>query len=133
MSVLLIHDEMLNPTLPIFEAHPDLLRVFVFDPEFIAEQGWRLRRLQFISDALSSVPDVRVFKGKLSDVIASFDPQNPVNVVTQSTPNTEILAWLAQLENVEFFEEPNFVEYRGSVTRFTKYWKSVQTQWFPKP
>lgn len=133
MKVLLIHDEMLNPTLPIFEAHPDHLRVFVFDPDFIAEQGWQLRRLQFISDALSSIPDVRVFKGKLADVMTSLDPRNPVHLITQNTPNTEILAWLADLQNVEFVEEPSFVEYRGSVTRFTKYWKSVQGQWFPKP
>lgn len=132
MKVLLIHDEMLNPTLPIFEAYPDLVRVFVFDPDFIAEQGWQLRRLQFMADALSSIPNVRLFKGKLLEVLALIDSESSVQVVTQSTPNTEILAWLGTLDHVEFVQGPEFVNYKGPVSRFTKYWKTVQGQWFPK-
>jgi len=87
MKLLLIHDEMLNASLPIFEAHADRPRVFVFDPAFIAQQGWRRRRLQCIANALSSIPAVRVFKGALVDVVAVLGladsaPHRETQVVT---------------------------------------------------
>jgi len=139
MKLLLIHDEMLNAGLPIFEAHADLPRVFVFDPAFIARQGWRIRRLQFIADALSSIPAVRIFKGALADVVASLEsadsaPQRETHVVTQATPNTDIQAWLATLKTVriEFVEAPAFATHTGSLSRFSKYWSSVEAQWFSK-
>ncbi len=40
--------------------------------------------------------------------------------------------WLGTLDHVEFVQEPEFVNYKGPVSRFTKYWKTVQGQWFPK-
>jgi len=139
MKLLLIHDEMLNAGLPIFKAHGNLPRVFVFDPAFIAQQGWRRRRLQFIADALSSIPAVRVFKGTLVDVVAAFKladsvPQRETHVVTQATPNKDIQAWLATLKTVriEFVEAPAFATHTGSLSRFSKYWSSVEAQWFPK-
>lgn len=139
MKLLLIHDEMLNAALPIFAAHANLPLVFVFDPAFIAQQRWRRRRLQFIADALSSIPAVRVFKGTLVDVVASLElaqsaPQGETQVVTQATPNTDIHAWLATLKSVrlEFVEPPAFATHTGSLSRFSKYWSGVEVQWFPK-
>ena len=139
MKLLLIHDEMLNAALPIFEAHANLPRIFVFDPAFIARQGWQRRRLQFIADALSSIPAVRVFKGSLFDVVASLETADPMprretQVVTQATPNTDIRAWLASLKTVqiEFVDAPAFATYAGSLSRFSRYWSSVEAQWFPR-
>ena len=137
MKLLLIHDEMLNPDLPIFEAHTNLPRVFVFDPAFVARQGWRRRRLQFIADALSAIPTVRVFKGTLVNVIDSLTlaepgPPTATQVVTQATPNTDIQVWLATLNTVriEFVDAPAFATHTGSLSRFSKYWASVEAQWF---
>ena|GEM_PF-1943363 len=139
MKFLLIHDEMLNAELPIFEAPANLPRIFVFDPAFISQQGWRRRRLQFIADALSSIPAVRVFKGTLVDVVASLAMAESVppiepHVVTQATPNTDIQAWLAALQTVrvEFADVPAFANHTGSLSRFSKYWSSAEAQWFPK-
>lgn len=139
MKLLLIHDEMLNAQLPIFEAHANLPRIFVFDPAFIARQGWQRRRLQFIADALSSIPAARVFKGPLADVLASLEaaesgPRREMQVVTQATPNTDIQAWLATLKTVqiELVDAPAFATYTGSLSRFSRYWSSVEAQWFPR-
>ena len=137
MKLLLIHDEMLNAELPIFASHASLPRIFVFDPAFIARQGWQRRRLQFIADALSSIPAVRVFKGPLADVVASLEaaddvPPREMRVVTQATPNSDIQAWLAKLKTVqiELVDAPAFATYTGSLLRFSKYWSSVEAQWF---
>ena len=137
MKILLIHDEMLNANLPIFGMHADLPRVFVFDPVFIAAQGWRQRRLQFIADAVSSIPNVRVFKGTLVDVISSLTragcgTPTATHVVTQATPNTDIQSWLATLNTIriEVVDAPAFATHTGSLARFSKYWASAEAQWF---
>jgi deoxyribodipyrimidine photolyase-like uncharacterized protein len=131
MKAILVHDEMLNSELPVFSQHPALPRVFVFDPAFIKDEGWTIKRLQFISDGLVEMENVRVFRGALNEVVASLKIDE---LVTQETPNHRIKHWIASLPGVsiEWVPEPPFVEYDGPVTRFTRYWKTVEPQWFPR-
>jgi hypothetical protein len=130
MKAILVHDEMLSAQLPVFTQHESLPKFFVFDPAFIAAEGWTMKRLQFMSDGLVEMPDVRVFRGELREVVSSL---GVTEITTQRTPNHRIVRWLEKLAplNVKFVAEPAFVEYTGPVTRFTRYWKSVEPQWFP--
>lgn len=128
MKILLVHDEMLNETLPVFAAHPDLTRVFVLDPAFVTQEAWSLKRVQFIIDCLSEIANVRVFHGSLLDVC---DDLGVSEIVTQETPNHAIQEWLTSTQRtIEWEAEPQFVEFRGKLSRFTAYWKSVAPQWF---
>ncbi|TAG45826.1 MAG: hypothetical protein EAZ30_14495 [Betaproteobacteria bacterium] len=131
MKILLVHDEMINESLPVFAQYPDLQRVFVFDPAFIAAEGWTMKRVQFIADGLMEIPNIHVYKGALTDVCSSLSVSH---IVTQRTPNHCISAWLAGLTPmlIDYVDESPFVRYSGRVTRFTKYWKTVEPQWFPK-
>jgi hypothetical protein len=131
MKILLIHDEMLNCTLPIYRENPELPRVFVFDPHFFAAEGWTLKRVQFIADGIAEIANVRTFKGALKDVVPLI---GATGVATQATPNTRIRNWIDTLNPVPltWIDEPAFVEFHGKLTRFTPYWKSVESQWFPK-
>lgn len=128
MRILLVHDEMLNDTLPVFSAHGDLARLFVLDPSLIKREGWSLKRIQFVVDCLSEIESVRVFHGALSHVC---DDLGVSEIVTQDTPNHAIQEWLASTgRTIRWEAEPGFVEYRGKLTRFTAYWKVVAPQWF---
>lgn len=130
MKVLLVHDEMLNDTLPVFASNATLNRVFVFDPAFIANEGWSLKRVQFVADCVSEIENVRVFHGKLSDVLRELAA---TELVSQRTPNRVIQRWIdATGLPVAWCDEPVFAQYDGKVTRFTAYWKSVAPQWFTK-
>jgi hypothetical protein len=131
MKAILVHDEMLSAELPVFAQHASLPRFFVFDPAFISPEGWTMKRLQFISDGLVEMPNVRVFRGALFEVVSA---SGFTEIVTQQTPNHRILRWLETLAPmpIEWVAEPAFVEYSGPVTRFTRYWKTVEPQWFPR-
>jgi hypothetical protein len=46
-------------------------------------------------------------------------------------------AWIDQATcsrgiKVEWLPEPHFVDYAGSLARFSHYWYKVEHQWFPK-
>ncbi len=128
MKLLLIHDEMLNDTLPIFTSNAALPRVFVFDPEFVAAEGWTLKRVQFVADCVSELSNVRVFHGSLSAVLQML---SATEVVTQRTPNQAIQRWIASTKiSVHWHDEPAFANYEGKLTRFTAYWKAIAPQWF---
>jgi deoxyribodipyrimidine photo-lyase len=130
MKLLLIHDEMLNDTLPVFESNAALPRVFVFDPAFIAREGWTLKRVQFVADCVSEMTGVRVFHGALLDVLREL---GATALVTQRTPNRAIERWIdATQQPVIWHDEPAFAHYDGKLTRFTAYWKSIAPQWFSK-
>jgi hypothetical protein len=131
MKAILVHDEMLSAELPVFAQHQSLPQIFVFDPAFIASEGWTMKRLQFMSDGLVEMPKARVFRGALRDVVDSI---GVTEIVTQKTPNHRILKWIETLAPlpIEWVAEPAFVEYNGPVTRFTRYWKTVEPQWFPR-
>ncbi len=130
MKVLLIHDEMLNSTLPVFAQAASAPRIFVFDPAFIQREGWTMKRLQFIADGVAEIADVKVFKGELASVLKMI---GATSIITQATPNTPIRDWLERAGvPVEWVDEPVFAEFSGRLTRFTPYWKAIESQWFPK-
>jgi hypothetical protein len=131
-TAIFVHDEMLNPALPIFTEYPDALRVFVFDDEFLRAERWTIKRIQFIADGLMEMPNIRVFKGSAQDVLRSLDV---VRVITQQTPNSNInrmLDAIDALNNVEVtrVSEPPFADYNGSLARFSRYWNGVEKQLF---
>ena len=117
-----VHDEMLSPTNTVLTAHPDLPRVFVFDTGDDAHGRSALKRLQFIADSLTEIPDVLVYKG---DTSAVLDALGVKSVVTQNTPQRWLHGRLSAFE-VEWMPEPAFAEYRGALRRFTPYWKKVE-------
>ena len=121
--VVLLHDEMLSPTNETLTAHPDLPRVFVFDMDDDAHGLFALKRLQFIADCLAEIPDVWVYKGETTALLVAL---GVTSVVTQNTPQRWLHARLSAFE-VEWAPEPAFAEYRGSLRRFTPYWKKVET------
>jgi hypothetical protein len=128
MKVLLVHDEMLNATLPVFVANAALPRILVLDPTFISAEGWTLKRVQFVVDCAIEIENLRVFHGSLSDVLRDV---GATELVSQSTPNHAIQHWINETRlPVTWHDEPVFAAYDGNLTRFTAYWKTIAPQWF---
>lgn len=92
-------------------------------------------RLQFVADCVAELPDIRVFHGSLADVCTALQA---TDIVTQESPDPALRAWIdtaatAHNISVEWLPEPRFVDYSGSLARFSHYWYKVEHQWFPKP
>jgi deoxyribodipyrimidine photo-lyase len=101
-------------------------QVFVFDPDL--QQDWALHRLQFIADCLMEMPEVEVWVGHTSDVLAAL---GVANLITQNTPNI-MLKGLLQAYQVDYLAEPLAydAELANKITakdlkRFSKYWAIV--------
>jgi deoxyribodipyrimidine photo-lyase len=137
MKAILFHDEMLNPAHPLITSMPEtqaLARLFVFDPTFIASEGWSLKRVQFIADCMVEIPAVEVFHGALANVCRS---KGISTLVTERTPNTRINRWLERAGvTIEFVEPIAFANIdtssESSLKRFSHYWSKVEREWFPK-
>ncbi len=123
-AIVLFHDEMLSSENACY-AMPQK-KVFVFDPDL--QYGWALHRLQFIADCLVEMPEVEVWVGRTSNVLAAL---GVASLITQNTPN---LMFKSQLQGyqVDYLAEPAAFdsELATNITakdlkRFSKYWAIV--------
>ncbi|CAN1496679.1 Cryptochrome/DNA photolyase, FAD-binding domain containing protein [Methylophilaceae bacterium] len=123
-TVVLFHDEMLSSENACYGMPHK--KVFVFDPDL--QQEWALHRLQFIADCLMEMPEVEVWVGHTSDVLAAL---GVATLITQNTPNL-MLKGLLQAYQVDYQDEPLAydAELANKITakdlkRFSKYWAIV--------
>ncbi len=135
MSIgLLVHDEMLS------EAHLNLCAegtkspfstlFFVFDPLWLAQEGWRLKRIQFVADALAEMPQIEIYNAPIAEIVQQ---KALTGLVTIDSPNPHIRAMIARAGvPCSFTSEPAFANCDGKVTRFMHYWKKVESQFFPR-
>ncbi len=127
-ATLLIHDEMLGDHLSIY-AIPAAQKCFVFDPEWMAAEGWSLKRVQFVCDGLAALGDVQIYVGEIAHVVAALGSSS---LLTQSTPNRNTHAMLARAGiPVRFHDAPAFAQYDGKLTRFMHFWSRIERQFFP--
>ncbi len=122
--ILFLHDEMLNPQHALLLANPDLPRVFVFDTQQLERDQFSLRRIQFLADCVAEIPGVTAYQGVISEVLREL---GVTSVVTQRTPQLHVASALAGFQ-VEWHDEPSFVDFRGRLKRFMHFWKAVETQ-----
>ena len=79
-TIVFINDEMLNSEHSLLQLPHD--KIYILDPNLY--QDWSILRLQFIADCLAEMPDVEVWIGKTSKVLAHL---NVGTIITQETPN----------------------------------------------
>jgi deoxyribodipyrimidine photo-lyase len=120
---VLVHDEMLSPRNPLMRLA--LPKLFVFDD--VLYQDWPLKRIQFMADCLSEMPDVQVWIGDTRTVLQEL---NIGQVFSQNTPNMQIKSMLAAFNPI-WQEEEHFVNVDVSLQRlerFSRYWEKVQPE-----
>lgn len=120
-TLVWLHDEMLSPEHPLLTTKGAM--AFVFDPALYGQ--WPLKRLQFMADCLSEIPQAEIWIGSTNEVLASLSQEQ---IITQETPNTTIkaavkdarLAWIKEpsLYNISFSDH--------ELMRFSRYWKKVE-------
>lgn len=120
-TLVWLHDEMLSPTHPLLTGHGAV--VFIFDPALYGH--WPLKRLQFMADCLSEIPQAEIWIGSTNEVLASF-PQG--QVISQDTPNPTLKAVAADAR-MAWIKEPSLYDATFSdheLMRFSRYWKKVE-------
>jgi deoxyribodipyrimidine photo-lyase len=115
-----IHDEMLSPTNPLMNlAMP---KIFVFDE--ILYGNWPLKRLQFMADCLSEMPNVEIWLGDTREVLREAGVGQ---VISQNTPNLQVKALVSPFNPI-WQDEEKLTDVELSLkrlARFTRYWEKV--------
>ncbi|MGQ0443394.1 MAG: FAD-binding domain-containing protein [Methylophilaceae bacterium] len=122
---VLVHDEMLSAAHPLLRK--PMAKFFVFDDMLHAK--WPLKRLQFVADCLSELPNVEIWLG---DTRAILEERGVGQLITQDTPNLQLKAILASFQT-DWQPEPKFIEADISekrLKRFSRYWDKVGEAFF---
>lgn len=126
-SLVWLHDEMLSPTHPLLANAQGI--VFAFDPALYGH--WPLKRLQFMADCLTEIPEAEVWIGNTSQVLASYSQRH---ILSQNTPNTSLKAAVNDAR-LAWVKEPGLYDITFSdheLMRFSRYWKKVEPLLFAK-
>lgn len=120
-TMVWVHDEMLSPSHALSAFN--LPALFVLDPALY--QAWPLKRLQFMADCLAEMPEVEVWVGATSQVLAQ---RTQGRILTQNTPQKALKQAVSEL-NMEWRPEPQLTAASLSdhqLMRFSRYWKVVE-------
>lgn len=120
-AVVWLHDEMLSPEHALLKSKAP--RVFVFDPALYGQ--WPLKRLQFMADCLSEIPETDIWLGSTAQVLASYSQRH---IISQNTPNA-LLKAAADDARLTWLQEPSLYDTHFSdheLMRFSRYWKKVE-------
>jgi hypothetical protein len=130
VNALLVHDEMLSvQTLERCADDVDL-RIFVFDPVWMEQERWSLKRIQFVCDALVELGNVRVFKAEIRQVVVELQI---TRFTTLATPNAHWQKLLMRAGVPFSFVEPvPFVQASAPTRRFMAYWKVAERELFDR-
>ena len=123
---------------PAMQAHPESPRLFVLDPEWIADERPSLKRLLFLFSCLADVPGVEVLLGNPAEILpARAKAHDCDGVVLAETPCPQIRRVAAAIQEcttadsaplpVTFLPWPRFCDRSGvkDLGRFSRYWQQV--------
>ncbi len=120
-----VSDEMLSAANPLLQK--PMPKIFVFDDRLYGK--WPLKRLQFMADCLSELPDVEIWQG---DTYSILSERGIGQVVTQNTPNTQIKSLLEPFNSL-WQPEAKFVKAEISekrLMRYSRYWEKAGQEFF---
>lgn len=117
---VLVHDEMLSAANPLLRN--SMPKFFVFDDSLHGK--WPLKRLQFVADCISELPNVEVWLGDTATILKE---RGVGRLTTQNTPNLQLKSMLSPF-NTEWQPEVKFTNEDISekrLKRFSRYWSKV--------
>lgn len=120
-----VNDEMLSAANPLLQK--PMPKIFVFDDRLYGK--WPLKRLQFMADCLSELPDVEIWQGDTYNILTD---RGIGQVITQNTPNMQIKSLLEPF-NPLWQHEAKFVKAEISekrLMRYSRYWEKAGQELF---
>lgn len=133
-SLVLLHEEALRMTHPVFSAAPlNTKAIFVWDDTYFKKMSYTLKRLVFIYETLLEMP-IDIYQGETLSVIKTI---GPTEVFVPASANPEIarvMKEISLLTKVEIVSDEPFVKLKNQtdLKRFFQYWKTAQKTAFLK-
>lgn len=127
-ALILLHEESLRMTHPVFYAAPKNTRViYIWDDAYVKRTAYSLKRLVFIYETLCGL-EVEILRG---DTRCILEEMNPSLVYVPSTNNPfylEIIDSVREVLAVEMVADSPFVMFKKPMKalRFFQYWAKAE-------
>ena len=128
LPLILLHEEALRMTRPVFSAAPNGTKtVFIWDDSYFRQMNYSLKRLVFIYETLCEMP-MDILRGEPLNVIKELAP-SCVYIPSSNNPLVcSMMRELKRVAQVEVVEESPFVKIKKPTDfmRFFQYWKKAE-------
>ncbi len=131
-ALILLHEESLRMTHPVFHIAPEGTRViYVWDDMYVQRAAYSLKRLIFIYETLCEL-EVDILRGDTRSILQEI---NPSLVYIPNTNNPLILQMIAsirELMSVEMVADDPFINLKQAIVfkRFFQYWRKAEKKAF---
>lgn len=127
-AIILLHEEALRTTHPVFTAAPTDARAFyVWDDAYFQRMGYSLKRLVFIYETLCALP-IKIVQGNTASVVRALAPSAVFMPVAHTPALVQLLEPLHSVCAVHIIADEPFVTLKSGADyrRFFHYWNKAQ-------
>ena len=126
--LILLHEESLRMTHPVFNAAPHGTRaIFVWDDAYIQRTAYSLKRLIFIYETLCEL-ELDIVRGDTHSILQEMNPSLVYIPCTNNPLLLEIIDSIGKVLPVEMVADKPFVVLKKSMEskRFFQYWNKAE-------
>lgn len=130
-KLIWMHEDMLRDTHPACRAYPNVPRCVVFDPNYIKQQRYSLKRMVFLLEAAAQL-DVTAYQGETVALLGALLKEHGCNtLITGMSPNPwiqQVVEAMRQEAEVELIAEDalSMPELKTIPKRFFPYWNKAK-------
>jgi hypothetical protein len=130
--LILLHEESLRITHPVFDITPEGTRViYIWDDIYVRHTGYSLKRLIFIYETLCEL-EVDILRGDTQKILQQI---NPSIVYIPHTNNPLLLQQIDSIRervSIEMVTDDTFVNLKKNIkfNRFFQYWRMAEKKAF---
>jgi hypothetical protein len=126
--LILLHEESLRMTHPVFQTAPKGLRtIYIWDDAYVKRTGYSLKRLIFIYETLCEL-EVDIIHGDTKSILEEINPSLVYIPGTNNPLLLEIIDSIRERLSIEMVEDLPFVHLKKTIEakRFFQYWSKAE-------
>jgi hypothetical protein len=126
--LILLHEESLRITHPVFNAAPQDTRViYVWDDAYFQRTSYSLKRLIFIYETLCGL-ELDILRGDVRSILQEINPSKVYIPFTNNPLLLEIIDSLSEIMSVQTIDDSAFVSIKKPIEskRFFQYWRQAE-------
>lgn len=126
--LILLHEESLRITHPVFNAAPKNTRViYVWDDAYVKRTEYSLKRFVFIYETLCEL-DVDILRGDMQDILQEINPSVVYIPYTNNPLLLELIDSIGEIVSIEIVADEPFVTLKKPLQakRFFQYWSKAE-------
>ena len=126
--LILLHEESLRMTHPVFHLAPEDTRViYIWDDRYIQRTAYSLKRLIFIYETLCGL-EIEILRGDTRSILEEITPSIVYIPQTNNPLLLEIIALVGEVFSIQMVADEPFVHLKKPMEfkRFFQYWNKVE-------